>query len=1472
MGSMLGAPWEPDALVNVSTTIFELDASLAAGTPVFNTTYQSARAAAYRGMAPDAKLAFTDLSSGGTNDLRLTVPEDMEKYYRYAYDVDARVHSDSWGSGSVEYDQRAADVDAFAWAHQDFLPVFSAGNEGKALDSDTGGITTVASPATSKNAVAVGASLSNQGKAPGRSYKYSLHRLAVLAPAAGDNAEAPPTELEAFRIVQAAFGGQVSSLWGRRLGLAVAEPREACVPLDNGAAATKGAVVIVARGTCSSATKAANAQAAGAAAVLEYDDQISDFFVPAAGRGGAVDGVIIPAASIPRRVGQLLASSALAASGAAAATAAGPAAAASAASTPPGLTVSFGPAAEPAESYDSLAYFSSKGPTMDGRVKPDIVAPSTVSSAAPGTEGKPSCEARTMSGTSMATPLVAGAALLVRDYFGRGFYPAGAPDPARSHVPGAALVKAVLIAGGAELGGFEEDTGLPLGPPPSYRMGFGRVNLGASLPLAPAAFEGRLLPNASVPAVPAPFTLQVVDRAELRGGGSHAYCLHSTGGPLTVVLAWQDAPGSPAAGRALVNDLDLVVRGASLGGVPLLGNGGGKGGSPDRLNNVEAVTLARLPEGDVTIEVQGASVPRGPQPYALVVRGAFVGVLASRHNPAGTGKGAREGGCRVLSPSIRAGPEGAVATRDAAFEFGLADGGGRDGDGDGWQCALVAAADAAPGPAREFTPCTSPATYTNLTDGAYTFRVRAVSGDVRTAERSFNIDATGPLLAWNSSALPGGAAATGGDRNATPGAIAGLAWSAVDESPVLYTCRLDAVDGLATAAAVDGGQQRDVLLWKSAAAAFQAATAAGRPPMLVSPVSSRVRLGEGVPCASPAAYAWLLPGTWRVTVTAADVLGNPAGAALVHEWVVPGPAATREAGLPTVHITSGVLGPTTSFNIAFDLAVLRRSDDGGGGRDVLTPVSAEDSEEMECLLLPLAGGVLAGEPFNSTAQQPAVPPILADAPPGNWSRCGGAGSSRSHILLGDRGELRDGAYVFAARFKGAAGPGDGGGGGGGGGVPAQRLAEAKRGAAADGGGAPGPLTFSTFYVNTTGPVVKITAAPRAASPSPTAALNFTSAAEPPLLFWCKLEPAPDRDGARPTLRGTTRLARRVAATQPTHGPDRCSSPAAYTALPDGRYKFSVHAVSATAKEGGPAERFFRVNTMRPDIRGPVVPATVAGDSFQATFVVTDPSPGAGGALAAECRLRLLSSAGEVGRPSENGTWTPCASPTAFGPGLEEGRWGLTLRAANAAGNVRQTEEAVVYVDRSRPSGSIVAGPHRPTPAPHAVSFSFSADRDSAGAPVTTWECKLTTTPSSAKRRFRAKGPWKACTSPATYRGLKSGGYMFLVRPIDAAGNVGTVVARTFDVDASLPAVVAEPWAWTEWRPWAVVAAATAVLLGGGLFAARKAVGRALSASRRWTMRRASMAQRSTRMTSGRFSKQWSSLWSGRWAHEAPPGK
>lgn len=115
---------------------------------------------------------------------------------------------------------------------------------------------------------------------------------------------------------------------------------------------------------------------------------------------------------------------------------------------------------------NTMASFSSRGPTVDGRIKPDLVAPGTwilsvkAAQAPDDSFWDPfNADYAFMGGTSMATPLTAGAAALVREWLGK---ERGVANPS------AALMKAILMNGATQLPG--ETT-------PSTNSGSGRVDL-----------------------------------------------------------------------------------------------------------------------------------------------------------------------------------------------------------------------------------------------------------------------------------------------------------------------------------------------------------------------------------------------------------------------------------------------------------------------------------------------------------------------------------------------------------------------------------------------------------------------------------------------------------------------------------------------------------------------------------------------------------------------------------------------------------------------------------------------------------------------------------------------------------------------------------------------------------------------------------------------------------------------------------
>ena len=101
-----------------------------------------------------------------------------------------------------------------------------------------------------------------------------------------------------------------------------------------------------------------------------------------------------------------------------------------------------------------LSSFSSFGPANNGIIKPDVYAPGStiISAGASKSEtpftGSTSGETLTlMSGTSMATPALAGEAILLRQYFMECYYPSGKKNESDSFTPSASLMKAAISAG-----------------------------------------------------------------------------------------------------------------------------------------------------------------------------------------------------------------------------------------------------------------------------------------------------------------------------------------------------------------------------------------------------------------------------------------------------------------------------------------------------------------------------------------------------------------------------------------------------------------------------------------------------------------------------------------------------------------------------------------------------------------------------------------------------------------------------------------------------------------------------------------------------------------------------------------------------------------------------------------------------------------------------------------------------------------
>ncbi len=293
----------------------------------------------------------------------------------------------------------------------------------------------------------------------------------------------------------------------------------------------------------------------------------------------------------------------------------------------PNLTVTYGLwhkkrfPFEPAHSHqmtdstDHLASFSSRGPVEDPthlsakeRRKPDVLAPGTfiLSTRSSQLQGHPDCWGAYlegaahylfMSGTSMATPLVAGGAALVRQYL---------REYRQITSPSAALLKAAIIHSAQYLGQTEPQAVEQGGGRANDEQGWGLVKLGEVL--APVT----------------PKQVEFLDEAtSLYTGQDYEYQLHIADDsvPLRITLVYSDDPAS----LSLVNNLNLWVCDPQQN--EYFGNDFEGTLKSDANNNVEGVFIPKPIAGEWKVRVRATKVasPEG-QDYALVLSGNLLTV------------------------------------------------------------------------------------------------------------------------------------------------------------------------------------------------------------------------------------------------------------------------------------------------------------------------------------------------------------------------------------------------------------------------------------------------------------------------------------------------------------------------------------------------------------------------------------------------------------------------------------------------------------------------------------------------------------------------------------------------------------------------------------------------------------------------------------------------------------------------------
>ena len=666
---------------------------------------------------------------------------------------------------------------------------------------------------------------------------------------------------------------------------------------------------------------------------------------------------------------------------------------------------------------------------------------------------------------------------------------------------------------------------------------------------------------------------------------------------------------------------------------------------------------------------------------------------------------------------IDSGPSGITTNPDPTFTFAASEAGAT------FECRMDMG---------EWTPCTSPHSYSSLASTVHTFEVRARDAannvDASPATRTFTIDSIAPETQIDS-----------GPSGSTTDSSPSFGFSASE--PAFFECNLDgngwepcaspvSYAGLAPGPHTFEVQATDMAGNSDPSPATRSfsITSDTSPPETVidsgpsGPTSNaspsftfsssktgstfecRLDMGAWGSCTSPRAYSNLASGphTFEVRATTGGVTDqSPATRSFTVDTAAPqtqinsGPTGLTSNASPSFSFSSseagsafecrldaGAWGPCASpkayTNLSDGPHVFEvRATDGAGNTDA-TPASRSFTLETVAPQTQIdsgpSGTIANASPTFTFSANEAGSTFQCRLDSGSWSSCA---SPKGYS------GLTNGAHAFEVRAVDQAGNVDP--------TPASRA----------------------FTIDISAPETQVTAGPSGLTTNASPSFGFNSN-EPGSTFECRL------DGS------------------PWSG---CQSPKAYVSLSQSAHLFEVRATDAVGNvDASPAQRSFTVDTTAPDTQIDSGPSGFT--SPDPTFAFSSNEAGA----TFECRL-------------DTGGWAACQSPLSL-TGLPAGQHSLEVRAIDASGLTDQTPASRPFVVDLSPPELTITGPRIKKAT---ATFQFVAQDLESG--IAKLECRLD---------GRA---WAPCETTHTVRRLKSGRHELIVRAWNGAGNSTSATKR-----------------------------------------------------------------------------------------------